>query len=213
MCLLAGLTVHRLYSFRCCAFSLRFSYLSSIIQSMSFCLGLPLPLFPFILPSIFALCREPPLIMPYSLPFSKPVFFITVVRWKKRYLSKIYGEGSQERPETIHSHCKCLTLTFCVLCLIIVLRGILYTGSFNPGDRFIHTPNSFMGDTISRDTGYKCRWSNHIESKFFLCRDLNPRHSFIHSFIWKINIEPPQETYSEALSVQWRWKISVLSSL
>src|SRR6218665_26265 len=37
---------------------LEFSYLSSIIQSMSFCLGLPLPLFPSI-----SLCREFPLRM------------------------------------------------------------------------------------------------------------------------------------------------------
>src|SRR6218665_258487 len=34
---------------------------SSIIQNMSFCLGLPLPLFPSILPSIISLCRELPL--------------------------------------------------------------------------------------------------------------------------------------------------------
>src|SRR6218665_1249126 len=34
-----------------------------IIQSMSFCLGLPLPLFPSILPSINSLCRELPLRM------------------------------------------------------------------------------------------------------------------------------------------------------
>ena len=32
------------------------------------------------------------------------------------YLSKTYGEGPQERPETIHWHCKCLALTFSVLC-------------------------------------------------------------------------------------------------
>src|SRR6218665_1263519 len=48
----AGPSVQRLHSFRCCAFSLSFPYPSSIIQSMSFCLGLPLPLF---LPSFLPL--------------------------------------------------------------------------------------------------------------------------------------------------------------
>ena len=53
---------------------------------------------------------------------------------------------SAGRPETIHWHCKCLALTFCVLCLILVLRGILYTGRFHPGDRIIHPPDSLMGE-------------------------------------------------------------------
>src|SRR6218665_3227201 len=52
-----------LHSYRCCAFSLGSPYLSSIIQSISFCLGLPLPLFPSILPSIISLCRKLPLRM------------------------------------------------------------------------------------------------------------------------------------------------------
>src|SRR6218665_1544597 len=42
---------------------LEFLYPSSIIQFMSFCLGLPLPLLPSILPSIISLCRELPLRM------------------------------------------------------------------------------------------------------------------------------------------------------
>ena len=42
---------------------------------------------------------------------------------KRGNISKIYGEGPQERPETMHRHCKCLALTSCVLCLIFVLRG------------------------------------------------------------------------------------------
>src|SRR6218665_671078 len=50
--------VQRLHSSRCCAFSLSFPYPSSIIQSMSFCLGLLLLLFPSIFPSIISLCRE-----------------------------------------------------------------------------------------------------------------------------------------------------------
>src|SRR6218665_1035336 len=52
-----------LHSSRCCAFSLGAPYLSSIIQSTSFCLGLPFPLFPSILPSIISLCRKLPLRM------------------------------------------------------------------------------------------------------------------------------------------------------
>jgi len=40
---------------------------------------------------------------------------------------------------------KCLALTFCVLCLILVLIGILYTGWFHPEDRHIHPPDSLMG--------------------------------------------------------------------
>src|SRR6218665_1506524 len=58
-----GQNVHRLHSSRCCAFSLSFLYPFFIIQSMSFCLGLPLPIFPSILPSIISLCRESPLMM------------------------------------------------------------------------------------------------------------------------------------------------------
>jgi len=42
----------------CCAFSLSFFYLSFIIQSISFCLGLPLPLFTSIIPSIISLCKS-----------------------------------------------------------------------------------------------------------------------------------------------------------
>jgi len=34
--------------------------------------------------------------------FFKPVFFQTVARCKKRYISKIYGDGLQERSETTH---------------------------------------------------------------------------------------------------------------
>src|SRR6218665_1909407 len=44
--------------FLMCAFSSSFQCLFSIIQSMSFCLGLPLPLFHSILPSIISLCSE-----------------------------------------------------------------------------------------------------------------------------------------------------------
>ena len=47
-----GSNVQRLHSSRCCAFSLSFPYPSSIIQSMNFCLGLSLSLFPFTHPSI-----------------------------------------------------------------------------------------------------------------------------------------------------------------
>src|SRR6218665_1437095 len=63
MCFLAGPNVQQLHSSQCCAFSLSSQYPSFIIQSMSFCLGLPLPLFPSILPSIITLCRELPLRM------------------------------------------------------------------------------------------------------------------------------------------------------
>src|SRR6218665_3013388 len=61
ICLPAGPNIQRLHSSRCCAFSLSFPYPSSIIQSMIFCLGLPLPLAPSILPSNISLCRELPL--------------------------------------------------------------------------------------------------------------------------------------------------------
>jgi len=63
ICFPAGANVQRLNTSRCCAFSFCFHYPSSIIQFMSFCLGLPLPLFPSILPSIISLCRELPLRM------------------------------------------------------------------------------------------------------------------------------------------------------
>src|SRR6218665_690996 len=43
-----------------CAFSLSFQYPYSITQSMSVCLGLPLPLFPSTLPSIISLSKELP---------------------------------------------------------------------------------------------------------------------------------------------------------
>ena len=72
ICLPTGPNVQRLNSSRCCAFSLSFPYPSSIIQSMSFCLGLPLPLFPSILPSIISLCRELPLRM-------RPIQFLCLV--------------------------------------------------------------------------------------------------------------------------------------
>src|SRR6218665_1509453 len=52
-----GPNVQRLHSSRCVPFFLSFPHPSSIIQSMTFCLGLPLPLFS-ILPSIISLCRE-----------------------------------------------------------------------------------------------------------------------------------------------------------
>src|SRR6218665_1856261 len=58
MCFLAGPNVQQLHSSRCCAFSLSFQYPSSIIQSMSFCLCFPLPLFLSINPSIISLCTE-----------------------------------------------------------------------------------------------------------------------------------------------------------
>jgi len=63
ICLPAGPNVQRLHFSRCCAFALSFLYPPSIIQSMSFCLGLPLCLFPSILPSIISVCRELPLRM------------------------------------------------------------------------------------------------------------------------------------------------------
>ena len=34
-----------------------------------------------------------------------------------------------------------------------VLRGILYTGRFHPGDRLIHPPNSLMGGYVPGDIG------------------------------------------------------------
>src|SRR6218665_2508009 len=64
-------------SYRCCAFSSSFQYPSSIIQSMSFCLGLPLPLFPSILSSIISLCRELPLRM-YLIQFFCLVLIISI---------------------------------------------------------------------------------------------------------------------------------------
>src|SRR6218665_3522196 len=63
ICFPAGANVQRLNTSRCCAFSFCFHYPSSIIQFMSFCLGLPLPLFPSNFPSIISLCRELPLRM------------------------------------------------------------------------------------------------------------------------------------------------------
>jgi len=63
ICLPAGPNVQRLHSSRYCAFSLSFSYSFSIIQSMSFCLDLPLPLFPPIRSSIISHCGELPLRM------------------------------------------------------------------------------------------------------------------------------------------------------
>ena len=53
--------VQRLHSSRRCTFSLSFRCTSCITQSTSVCLDLPLPLFPYILPSIISLCRELPL--------------------------------------------------------------------------------------------------------------------------------------------------------
>jgi len=47
----------------------------------------------------------------------------------------------------------------------------------------------------------------------FIIPDPVRTHSFIHSFILENYIAPIQETYSEALSVQLRSKINVLSSL
>src|SRR6218665_1630730 len=52
--------VQRHHASRCCAFSLSFQYPSSIIQSLSFCLG---HLFPLFLSSIISLCRQLPLSM------------------------------------------------------------------------------------------------------------------------------------------------------
>src|SRR6218665_420143 len=49
----------------------------SIIQSMSFCQGLPLLLFPFILSSIISLCRELPLIM-WPIQFFCLVLIISI---------------------------------------------------------------------------------------------------------------------------------------
>jgi len=67
----------------------------------------------------------------------------------------LYDEGPRECPETKHCHRKCLKLTFCVLCIILVLRGVLYTEWFHPGNRLIHPSDrlKLWGDTISRDTG------------------------------------------------------------
>jgi len=47
-------------------------------------------------------------------------------------------------------------LTGCVLCLILVLKVILYTGIVHPGDRLVHPPYQVVleGDTISWDTGH-----------------------------------------------------------
>src|SRR6218665_949871 len=70
--------VHKLHSSQCCAFSLSFQYPSSINQSMSFCLGLPLPLFPSILPSIISLCRELPLRM-CAIQFFCLVLIISII--------------------------------------------------------------------------------------------------------------------------------------
>src|SRR6218665_1490645 len=59
----ASQQIQRLHSSRCCDFSLSFPYPSSIIQYMSFCLGLPLPYLPSILPSIISFSIESPLRM------------------------------------------------------------------------------------------------------------------------------------------------------
>jgi len=64
--------------------------------------------------------------------FLKPVFSNSDPL-KNRYISKTYSEGPHERPEAIHWHRKRLALTFCVLCLSLVLRRILYTGWIHPG--------------------------------------------------------------------------------
>jgi len=65
------------------------------------------------------------------------------------------GKSPHERPETIPSDCKCLALTFCVLCIILVLRGMFYSlpvDSIRGIDVFVPRVVSW-GDTISRDTG------------------------------------------------------------
>src|SRR6218665_35527 len=77
ICLPSGPNVQRLYSSRCCAFSWSFQYPSSIVQSMRFCLDLPLPLSPPLLPSIISLCRELPLTM-CPIQFFCPVLLISI---------------------------------------------------------------------------------------------------------------------------------------
>src|SRR6218665_709303 len=60
-------------------------------------------------------------------------------------IPKRYGEGPQERPETIYWHRKYLALTFCVLCLILVLKGYsIPIDSIRGIDLFI-PPDSLMG--------------------------------------------------------------------
>src|SRR6218665_1169932 len=94
--------------------------------------------------------------------------------------------------ETIHWYRKCLALTFCVLCLILVLRGYsIPVDSIRRMDLFI--PQIVLwGDTISRNTGAV-------------------RVSFIHSFIQAISIAPPQvHYYSEALHTQHGYCVEIL---
>ena len=46
---------------------------------------------------------------------------------------------------SVLKHCECLALTFCVLCLILVLRGYSIPVDSIRGDRLIHPPDSHMG--------------------------------------------------------------------
>jgi len=81
----------------------------------------------------------------YCCKFSKPVFS-NCGPLKNRYISKIYGKGTHEHPETIHWHWTCFALKLCVLCLNLVLRGYSIPVDAIRGDRLIHPPDSLMGE-------------------------------------------------------------------
>ena len=51
------------------------------------------------------------------------------------------------------------------LCLILFLRGILYTGWFHPGDRLILPQDSPLEDTLSRVTDQKTKQRAAAEKK------------------------------------------------
>src|SRR6218665_685604 len=88
VCLPTGPDVQRFHPSRRCAFSLSFPYPPSIIQSMSFCLSLPIPLFPSILPSITSLCRElPPRMCPIQYRNKIPRKILHSLRFKRKKLA------------------------------------------------------------------------------------------------------------------------------
>ena len=58
-------------------------------------------------------------------------------------MDRYYGEGQQELSESITLTPQIFsinTLTGCFFYLILVSRGILYTGIVQLGDRLIHSP-------------------------------------------------------------------------
>src|SRR6218665_2289866 len=78
-------------------FSLSFPYPSSIIQSMSFCLGLLLPILSSILPSIISLYRELPLRM-YPIQF---FCLVQIIFIKDTFSSTFFNTFSNRTNEEV----------------------------------------------------------------------------------------------------------------